>query len=68
MSSNTGPAFGRLCRDGHFGNYIVKSKTVIDKEANLRVNNAKMKGDAKLKGDLCVEQNLVVHGRIRKKC
>lgn len=44
----------QLCRDGIFGNLQIKSKKVLDRNANLDVNNAKIRGDAKIKGALKV--------------
>lgn len=44
----------QLCRDGIFGNLQIKSKKVLDKNANLDVKNAKIRGDAKVKGALTV--------------
>lgn len=55
----------RLCRDGIFGNLQIKSKKVLDKDANLDVNGAKFRGDAKMKGNVEVCGDLLVHGSIK---
>jgi len=60
MSSN----HSRLCRDGIFGSLQIKSQKVLDKDTNLTVNDAKVRGNAKVKEDLTISGDLVVQGCI----
>lgn len=56
----------RLCRDGIFGNLQIKSKTVIDKNANLDVNNATFRGDVKIKGSILFDSESIDRRLITK--
>jgi choline dehydrogenase len=58
MSSN----HNRLCRDGIYGSLQIKSKRVLDKDSNLSVADAKVRGNAKVKEDLTVCGDLIVQG------
>lgn len=53
-----------LCRDGIFGNLQIKSRKVLDKDANLCVNEAKIRGNAVVRGELSLGGNLVVEGQV----
>lgn len=48
----------KLCRDGHFGNLQIGARTIVDKEANLDVNAAKVRGDLLAKGNVVVQGKL----------
>lgn len=48
MSSN----HSKLCRDGIFGSLQIKSRKVLDRDANLDVQGAKVRGDLVVKGDI----------------
>lgn len=60
MSSN----HDRLCRDGIMGNLQIKSRKVLDKDANMDVEEAKIKGKAKVKQNLTVLGDVYVKGDI----
>jgi hypothetical protein len=51
MSTN----HGRLCRDGQVGNLTIKSRTVIDKDANIDVCQAVVRKDLKVKGNIIAQ-------------
>lgn len=55
---------GILCRDLIGGSLQIKSQRVLDKNANLCVNDAKMKGDLTVKGITCLKGDLTVTGCI----
>lgn len=59
MSSN----HSRLCRDLVGGSLQIKSQTVLDQDANLRVNSARVASDMKVKGDLTVSGNLITQNQ-----
>jgi len=54
----------KLCRDGIFGSIQIKSQKVLDKDANLVVQDAKVKGNAKVKECLTVFGDVYVKGDI----
>ena len=54
---------GRLCRDLIGGSLQIKNQFVLDKDVNLTVNDAKVKGDLTLKGKLLkTKQGIITVG------
>jgi len=56
------PNHGPLRKDIIGGSLQINSKIVLDEQCNLRVANAKIKGDMKIDGDSFLSGNLKVYG------
>jgi hypothetical protein len=58
----SGQNHGPRCRDGIFGSLQIKSRTVLDETANLKVYDAKVKGSLKVKEETTLKDELCVDG------